>query len=175
MVLQDVESFVGYRRDPKIARYQSWDNNYSTDHGVELIQSQSGVKLPTSGNWLQLAIHDRESGELLGDLGLHALHAPDGSYEIGVTLAAEHQGKGIAREAAHRLLKFLFDEVGATTVIASCDSRNTSSIKLLEALGFDSVPAKRWSEIFKGESIVMEFFEITPPNWLRLSKQPTLD
>jgi RimJ/RimL family protein N-acetyltransferase len=175
LVLQDVEAFVGYRRDPEIARYQSWATDYSLTQAVELIESQHGIERPSSGDWLQLAIRDRMSGALLGDLGLHALQSSEGSYEIGVTLAAEHQGQGIAREAVRRLLEFLFDEVGATNVIASCDSRNVSSIKLLEALGFHGVPAKRWSEIFKGESILMEFFEMTPPNWLRLSKQLTLD
>ena len=168
LALGDTDSFVGYRRDPEIARYQSWDTDYSVTQAAELIESQPGVELPHSVGWLQLAIHDRMSGALLGDLGLHALHPSEGSYEIGFTLASEHQGKGIAREAARRLLEFLFDEVGATTVNASCDTRNASSIKLLEALGFRNIPEKGWSELFKGESIVMKFFEITAPNWLRL-------
>ena len=170
LTLGDMYSFVGYRQDHEIARYQSWETDYSLTQAAELIESQQGVKIPRSGDWLQLAIHDRMSGALLGDLGLHALHAAEGSYEIGVTLAAEQQGKGFAREAARRLLEFLFNEVGATTVSANCDNRNAASTKLLEALGFRNVPEKGWSEMFKGESVVMEFFEMTPPNWLRLTK-----
>ena len=159
--LKDIEAFVGYRQDPAIARYQGWETSYSKDQAVELIQSQVDVVMPTSGNWLQLAIHDRETDELLGDLALHALKEAEHSHEIGFTLASKNHGEGIAREAVSRLLDYLFDEIGTESVCASCDTRNTSSIKLLTAMGFENRPTKSWVEEFKEESIVMNYFEMT--------------
>ena len=161
LTMRDVGKFVRYRQDPEIARFQSWDTNYSTQRGVDLVQSQVDVVLPSPGNWLQLAIHDRETGELLGDLALHTIDATEFSFEIGFTLATKNQGNGIAREATRRLLDFLFDEAGAISVCAHCDSRNSPSIALLSALGFQHRPSKSWTENFKGESIVVNYFGVT--------------
>ena len=161
LALRDVDEFVRYRQDPEIARYQSWDMNYSAQQGLHLVQSQADVVLPAPGNWLQLAIHDRETGELLGDLALHTIDTAELSFEIGFTLATKNQGNGIAREATRRLLDFLFDEVGAISVCASCDSRNSPSIALLLALGFENRPTKNWTENFKNETIVVNYFDLS--------------
>ncbi len=160
LTMRDVDEFVRYRQVPEIARFQSWDTNYSAEHGVDLVQSQEGVVLPAPDNWLQLAIHDRETGELLGDLALHTIDTAELSFEIGFTLAPQNQGNGIAREATRRLLDFLFDELGAISVCAHCDSRNSKSITLLRALGFQHRPSKSWTENFKGESIVVNYFSV---------------
>lgn len=168
LTLHDVDEFVQYRQDPEIARFQSWDTNYSAQHGVDLVQAQDGVVLPAPGDWLQLAIHDRETSELLGDLALHTIDAAELSFEIGFTLATKNQGNGIAREAVRRLLDFLFDELRAISVCASCDSRNSPSITLLLALGFENRPSESWTEFFKDEWIIMNHFNILSPRLKQL-------
>ena len=160
LALIDLASFVSYRTDPDIARYQSWDTSYSAEQATQLIESQQGINLPAKDQWLQLAICSLETDELIGDLALHAL-AEDNSFEIGFTIAKRHQGKGYAKESAARLLKYLFEEVGAKSIIASTDNRNASSIKLLEALGFTQNPDKTWQEEFKNEIVTVLFFELT--------------
>ena len=165
LTMRDVDEFVRYRKDPEIARFQSWDTDYSAQHGVDLVQSQEGVVLPAPGKWLQLAIHDRETGELLGDLALHTIDTAELLFEIGFTLATKNQGNGIAREAVRRLLDFLFDELRAISVCASCDSRNSPSITLLLALGFENRPSECWTEFFKGESIVVNYFSVIAPDF----------
>ena len=167
----DLESFVEYRQDPQIAQYQSWDETYSRKQAAELIASQAGVESPSAGNWLQLGIHDRDSGELLGDLALHSFDAEASTFEIGFTLRKEHQGKGVAFEAANRLLQFLFEEKMAAAVCASSDSRNNASIKLLVALGFKQQPEKGWTEMFKGELVSVEYFELSRKGWKHYREQ----
>ena len=162
LAVEDLETFVAYRRDPEIARYQSWETDFSTQQGSDLIAAQEGVVLPAPGEWLQLAIRDRTTGGLRGDLALHAIYDRDGEFEIGFTLAREHQGKGLAREATRRLLNYLFTEVEAQAVRASCDRRNAPSVALLRALGFRALPAQGWVEDFKGERVSVDVFEITP-------------
>ncbi len=161
MTMRDLASFVTYRQDPEIARYQSWEPTFSTQQGEKLITAQEGVLLPSPGEWLQLAIHDRTTGELLGDLAVHAIAVTERSFEIGFTLAQPHQGKGIAREATQRLLEFLFTEADAQAVRASCDRRNAPSVALLDALGFRARPTEGWVESFKGEKVSVDVFEIT--------------
>jgi GNAT superfamily N-acetyltransferase len=165
--IADLASFISYRQDPEIARYQGWDSSYSREKAIELITSQQGVFLPKLDDWLQLGIRSRDNGELLGDLALHAVEvdvdveddAAKTVFEIGFTVAAQHQGKGFAREAAAALMNTLTAEFGAKKFIASSDRRNIPSIKVLLALGFKPDESKTWTEEFKNELVTMHHFE----------------
>jgi aminoglycoside 6'-N-acetyltransferase len=141
-----------------VARYQGWEVTFSKEQALDLLQSQAGVELPAAGEWLQLGIHDRISGQLLGDLALHSINDEERSFEIGFTLASESQKKGLALESVRTLLKFLFEVVGAIRVSANCDSRNTPAIRLLLALGFKPNPERSWSETFKNEFVVVDSY-----------------
>lgn len=158
----DLDSFISYRQDPEVARYQSWEPSYSADQGLELIRSQAGVVMPAIDDWLQLGVRDRTTGRLVGDLALHRLEN-EGEFEIGFTFATAEQGKGYAYESASRLIQYLFEDAQASKVIATPDSRNTKSISLLRKLGFTQNSSKAWVEEFKGETVTVEFFELQRP------------
>lgn len=162
LTVDDLTSFVRYRQEPTVAQFQSWDTTYSLAQGADLIASQAGVTFPAPGGWLQIGIRLLNSNELVGDLALHALDEL-GQFELGFSLAPEHQGRGYAKEAAGALLGVLFREHGAERVIADTDQRNHSSTKLLEKLGFVCQPEKGWTEEFKGETVRVEHFEILAP------------
>jgi len=156
--MADLETFVEYRQDPEIARYQSWDTSYAHSQAEELIQSQNGVLLPEKADWLQLGIHLGASGELIGDLAIHRLDEERIAFEIGFTLARQFQGHGYAREALLALMDYLLNEVGATKLEASTDRRNMSSIKLLEAVGFQRDLNRTYTEVFKGENVTVDVY-----------------
>ena len=167
----DLASFVSYRQQPEVARFQSWNCDFSQEQGLQLIQSQAGISFPPPGEWLQLGVRDNSTGELLGDLALHSLDI-ENSYEIGFTIAKEHQGKGFGKEAAARLLRYLFDEVGAGLVEANTDSRNICSIRLLSSLGFSQQVDRSWVEEFKGETVTVYVFAVTRSAWALVSSHP---
>jgi RimJ/RimL family protein N-acetyltransferase len=159
LALADLETFLEYRQDPEIARYQSWDSSYSKAQALELIESQAGVLLPEKGNWLQLGLHERTTSELIGDLAIHAVAEQKDCFELGFTIARNQQKKGFAKEATSKLLEHLTSESGAKKFIATPDARNEASIRLLLALGFSQDPTKTWTEEFKGETVTVFFFE----------------
>ena len=160
--MADLSFFVSYRQDPKIARYQGWEPSYSDAQGAELIQSQTGVLLPAIGAWLQLAVHERASGLLIGDIAIHRSKDEESVFEIGFTIASEHQGQGFATEAVAKLMDNLITEVGVRKLIAATDRRNKPSINLLLKLGFVQIPEKSWIEEFKNETVTVDFFETVP-------------
>ncbi len=157
---EDSADFAAYRSDPEIARYQSWDTPYSKAQALELIESQTGMNLPPKGQWLQLGIYLIETGELIGDLALHALEETEPSFELGYTISKRFQGQGYAKEAVATLMENLTREVGAKRFIATPDSRNLPSIKLLQSLGFMQRPERSWDEFFKGENVTVDYFEL---------------
>ena len=87
------------------------------------------------GTWFQMVIEHGETGEIVGDRGLHAVGDQPGQVEIGFTLAAGHQGKGYATEAATRLLGYVFGHLCKHRVTAVTDARNAPAVRLLERVG----------------------------------------
>jgi RimJ/RimL family protein N-acetyltransferase len=147
---RDVDAFTEYRRDPEVARYQSWGTDYSRADAERLVAGQPDGRLPSPGSWLQLAVRETVSGALLGDLALHRLDEQPDTFEIGVTLARSSQGRGVASEALRALLDFVFDHEHAHRVVAFCDSRNDSVARLLTRLEFRHESRQIDADWFKG-------------------------
>ncbi|MGB8877944.1 MAG: GNAT family protein, partial [Solirubrobacteraceae bacterium] len=90
----DLAAFVAYRREPEVARYQSWDTTFSLADAERFLVSQEGVKFGAPGVWVQLAAIDRLSGTLCGDCGVCVVADQPATAEVGVTLAPDSQGSG---------------------------------------------------------------------------------
>jgi RimJ/RimL family protein N-acetyltransferase len=147
----DIAAFVAYRRDPRVALHQSWDETYSTADAERLVAELAGLRLGGPGGWLQLAIVEQATGRLAGDCATRLVEGPPRTAEVGVTLAAGHQGRGLAGEAVGRLVGELFDAHEIHRVIAEVDDRNTAAQRLLERLGFRLEARFVDADWFKGE------------------------
>ncbi|MCG7534801.1 GNAT family protein [Pseudoalteromonas sp. OOF1S-7] len=144
----DLKNFARYRAKPEIARFQSWDENYTLEDASALFRAMDYDRFAEPGLWFQIAIVQRLSGELLGDLALHFL--PQLQVEIGFTLAPESQHNGVARRALRLLLPHLFSKYGIHRLTALTDTRNLPAQKLLEALHFRCEAHYVKSLCFKG-------------------------
>lgn len=131
----DAEALAGYRSDPAVARYQSWDVPYPVEEARRFASAMATEPADVPGEWVQVAVTLAEDDTLVGDCAFapHA-HEPR-TVEIGYTIAPEHQGRGYAREAVSSLLGHLFEQLGKHRVTASCDPRNVASVSVLEAVG----------------------------------------
>jgi RimJ/RimL family protein N-acetyltransferase len=161
----DIEAFHTYRQDPDIARWQSWSPDYSMEEARRLVESQPTTALPSPGDWLQLAIHDRLDGSLRGDVALHALSDQPDTYEIGATIAAASQHQGYAIEAARSIVGCLLTEVGAHRVVAFCDSRNEPVARLLRRIGMRHESRQVCGDWFKGEWTTLDGYAILATEW----------
>ena len=142
---EDAEALFGYRGDPAVSRYQGWKPESAAD-AARFIEAQEGAAPDVPGTWWQRAIRLRDSGELIGDLGLHLLD--DAAVELGISLAPAHQGRGYAREAVEVMFDFAFGGLHKPRVIALVDPRNTPSIRLLEGLGMQRTGSEPDSLVF---------------------------
>ena len=129
----DSGDLFAYRSLPEVCRYQSWEPA-SLQDAVDFIESLASTEFDTPGTWFQLGIRLSESGNLIGDLGVHFME--DGKQvEIGFTLAPALQRQGLATEAVVGLLDHLFGTLGKHRVTASIDPRNTASVGLANRVG----------------------------------------
>jgi Acetyltransferases, including N-acetylases of ribosomal proteins len=160
LVEADVAEFLAYRRDPEVARWQSWTPDYTAADARRLIAGQPTTVLPGPGSWLQLAIRARDGSPLHGDVAIHRLDGQPDTFEIGVTLAPQSQGLGLATEAVATVLDFLFAEGHAHRVVAFCDSRNDKVHRLLERVGMRHESRLVEGEFFKDEWTTLDGYAI---------------
>jgi aminoglycoside 6'-N-acetyltransferase len=131
----DVEAFARYRSDPGVARYQGWNAPYPMEQAREFVTTMATAQADVPGDWLQIAVARTEDGSLIGDCAFAPQAHEARTVEIGFTIAPEHQGRGYARAAVSLLLRYLFGQLGKHRVVASCDTRNAPSARVLEAVG----------------------------------------
>ncbi|HET9109486.1 MAG TPA: GNAT family N-acetyltransferase [Ktedonobacterales bacterium] len=85
---------------------------------------------------LGMAIVERESGHLAGNIGLMVRSWDIGSFEIGYWLRSSAVGHGYISEAVRLVTDFAFDHLDANRVMIRCDAENARSAAVPTRLGF---------------------------------------
>lgn len=102
---------------------------------------------------------------LVGDVAVGADGEQPDSFELGVTLAPAHHGKGYAREALDVVLRALMDERGAHRVVRQGDARNAPVLALMKRLGLRHEGTVLDGEWFKGEWTTLERYALLDREW----------
>jgi len=90
---------------------------------------------------------------------------PDCEIEIGYILKKSAWGKGYATEATKRLLKFAFEETPLEELVATTNSENTASQRVLEKCGLVYEGMRR------AYAVDCPGFQITRQQWLESHSQ----
>jgi len=146
----DVPRLFECRSQAEVAQYQTWVPQ-SIDDARHFIADFGPVAFDTPGRWSQLGIRLRDSGLLIGDLGVRCALDDPRQTEIGITLATDYQSRGFGTEAVRGLLGHLLGALGKHRVFASVDPRNWSSRALLERVGMRQEAHFRKSLWFEGD------------------------
>lgn len=162
----DLPTFMAYRNDPEVARYQSWDS-ISERRAQAFIREMQGLEPGIPGEWFQFAIELKETGELIGDCALNVNREDPPQAEIGYTLARAHQGKGLGQEAVSAVLDYAFEAFGVHRAIARLDAENNASAKLLERLGFRREGHFIRNMWFKGRWADEYLYAVLRDEWLQ--------
>jgi RimJ/RimL family protein N-acetyltransferase len=86
-------------------------------------------------------IRERETGRMLGAMGLHPRIGP-GGREIGYWLRADATGRGLATEASAALARVAFEHCGDDRVEIHMEPRNERSAAVPRRLGFTCVETR---------------------------------
>lgn len=148
-LIDDAEALYKYRSDAKTNQYQGWVPKTLDDAHTFL--SKVALKINEYDTWFQFAIILNETGELIGDIGIHFLDEENFQAEIGCTLAKSQHGKGLANEALTIAINYLFKELNKHRISCSIDPDNLASIKMVERLGFRKEAHFKQSILIDGE------------------------
>lgn len=155
----DLPAFQAYRHDIELGRYQGWLPQTEVQ-AQAFLDAMSRAPLLAPGAWVQLGIADCRDDALIGDIGLCVSSAGDRA-EIGFTLRAASQGRGLASEAVMAAIQLVFEATAVARIVGITDARNLASIRLLERVGMrraSSGPAE-----FRGESCIEHVHELSRP------------
>jgi aminoglycoside 6'-N-acetyltransferase len=125
-------------------------------------------EIASPGQWLQIAIALKHTGQLVGDCALKVHAADERQATIGITLCRAFQGQGLATEALSALLDYLFLEAGLHRVQADTDPGNLRAWKLLERLGMRRETHSLQSLWFKGRWADEFVYAILWQEWQQL-------
>lgn len=150
---KDGAALFSYRKLPEVYEFQGWMPKSEVE-AKEFITEKIAKEWNIPDTWFQLGIYKKDTGELIGDFGVHFIDAEGAQVEIGFTLNPAFQGKGFGLEAAKGVLEYLFTDMNKHRVIASVDPKNYKSIALIEGLGMrkeahfiESYPAENgWAD-----------------------------
>ena len=120
----------------RLAAFPIDDGTFAEDDHVLGLRHEQLTKDPSEEPWLYRVALLRETGRVVGRVGFHAPPTPDGSVEIGYSVAPDHRGQGLATEMAVGLIRWGASE-GATVCIASVRPDNAPSLAVIRRLGFE--------------------------------------
>ncbi|GEM_PF-368240 len=124
---KDLDSFMIYRNNNEWMKYQGFKNLTKDEYRKALLVP------PNIENGVQLAIADKNTDELLGDL---YLIKKENTIEIGYTINPAYARKGYMTEILEAVLIKLKECYPGYKIIAEIEKDNIPSKKLLLKLGF---------------------------------------
>jgi RimJ/RimL family protein N-acetyltransferase len=131
---EDAEAISAYRSDPEVHRHQGWDR---TDPGGvrDEIEEMARRAPGDAGGWVQMTVVERDTGRLVGDVGLSPAEEEPGVIKVGYTIDPAYQRSGYATEAVGALAAYAFATLGADVVRAYASADNVASIRVAEKVG----------------------------------------
>lgn len=129
----DAEEAFAWFSDPEVMRFIPGGADRSMEDTQRRIARYRAHEAEHGfSKWI---IHQRETGEALGDAGLY--HLPDGKrIELGYRLARAHWGKGYAVEVARGWIEWFDAHLPGCPLFADVHPDHLRSQRLLERLGF---------------------------------------
>ncbi|EQB87225.1 RimJ/RimL family protein N-acetyltransferase [Clostridium punense] len=124
---KDLDSFTTYRNDEQWMKYQDFKKLTKEQYRKALIKPLDIEK------GMQLAIADKVTDELLGDL---YLSKKEETITIGYSINPAYARKGYVSEVLKSLLPKLKEEYPQFEIVAMTDKENLPSKSLLLKLGF---------------------------------------
>jgi RimJ/RimL family protein N-acetyltransferase len=173
LVADDYADFCTYRSRADVARYVRW-----APDDPEAVRREAFDKrllrttLDQPGDILTLAIVDRPTGRLAGEVMLRWVDDEHRQGEVGFGLHPDFHGRGLARAAAGEMLRVGFGEVGLHRIYGGCDPRNGPSAGLMRRFGMREEGILREVELLKGEWVDEQIFALLADEWRRGQEPP---
>lgn len=111
------------------------------------------------GEEVAFAVVERESGRLVGAMGLRLIH-PHRRAELGYWIGKPYWGRGYATEAARAVLRYGFETLGLNRIHATHFTRNPASGRVMQKIGMTHEGRLRQHHIKWGVAEDVDFYGV---------------
>ena len=162
----DVDDILPYHSDPDSIRYIPWDQRDRAFVIDWLTRAVTYVGIKEGQPGLLLAMVEKSSGKVIGQLNSAMTDAANQTADIGYISHPDWRGRGFVNEALTGLIDYLFNEENIHRIVADIDIRNLDSIKVVERLGFRREATFIENDFLKGEWCSMHLYALLSREWL---------
>ena len=134
--IEDLEPYCEWQCDPEVGRYVSWLPRTREEAEASLADAIAQQRATPRVRYF-FAVVLVSSGEMIGDVGF-TLRSPSVA-DCGWFVRRRFWGNGYGPAAVEEMIRRALGIPGVEEFAASCSSRNSSSIRVMEKCGFSLV------------------------------------
>jgi len=159
----DFDAFCAMEQDADFRRYVG--GRPRTREEAER-RFQNGLKPVTDRLFMWATVYKPE-GKYKGRCGIYPHFNPDGfpmhgEASLGLYIAPEYWGRGLATEAGRAFVQFGFNELNIHKIVTMIDTRNKASTHIIKKLGF------KLEETEQGEYRSFYYFALEMENYRKI-------
>ncbi len=135
--VEDVDAIYTSVRESlsELSPWMAWATPVYSREGCEENTRDAVAQFITCQN-LRYHFHDKETGEHIGNSGLHRIDWKVPKFEIGYWCRTSRAGQGYVTETVRALTKLALEDFGAARVEIQCDDENERSARVAERCGY---------------------------------------
>jgi ribosomal-protein-alanine N-acetyltransferase len=148
-----------------VTRYYGMDPFVDLEQAEKMIDNFAAAY--SSKRSMRWGIQLKETGELVGTIGLNNLQIWSKKCEVGYDLHPNYWGKGYVKEVLQTVISYCFDELNLSRIGATTFPANEASWKILLKIGFEKEGLLR-NYLYQGsQNHDALMFSIIREDWVR--------
>ncbi len=155
--LDDVRDAYEMNRDPRVQKY-ILDEGPMTLENMHIIIRDHVLGDYSKHGFGRMAVVHKADDRYIGFTGLKYLPEFD-KVDIGYRLDVDYWGRGLATESCRPMIRYGFEELGLSEIIALAFSENKASVRVMEKLNMKY----KCNMLYEGVDVV--YFELTEEYW----------
>ncbi|MET8976298.1 GNAT family protein [Streptomyces sp. NPDC004539] len=157
----DAEGMAVLLDDPEVIRFTGASPN---PLGPEFLRSWYGSRAAQADR-LDLAVTDRASGELVGEVVLNEWDPEARSCTFRTMLGPRGRGRGLGTEATRLIVGYGFDRIGLHRIGLEAYAFNSRALRVYEKVGFVREGIRREIELKDGEWVDEVLMAVLEGEW----------
>ncbi|MCW8379974.1 GNAT family N-acetyltransferase [Streptomyces justiciae] len=161
----DAEVMAEIIRDPEVVRFTGGpDAEFTLEHLRSWYGSRSAQP-----DRLDLAVTDRATGELVGEVVLYEWDARARGCTFRTFLGPRGRGRGLGSEATRLVVGYGFEELGLHRVQLEVYGHNTRALRAYEKVGFVREGVRREADLRDGRWVDWVIMAVLEQEWAALN------
>ena len=169
MAISDTEDMFSYASRSDVTEFLLWKPHPTRSYTMDYLR-YIGTRYAL-GDFYDWAVVDKESGRMIGTCGFTRFDLPHNGAEIGYVLNPEFHGRGYATEAASRVMRYGFEELGLHRIEAKFMEGNDASRRVMEKLGMQFEGFRRESMLVKKRYRTIGICAVLADEWRALQNE----